>query len=83
MLPTVLPGWVENKIFNLSNATLNPLLEVFIPKKVEVTGRLIEKLLPKHFQAVTARRFDIKVAQFALVCSISFISKVQFRFNHD
>ena len=44
-------------------------------KMVETTGSLIERLLPKHIHAVTARGFEIKVALFVLACSISFLTK--------
>jgi hypothetical protein len=42
-------------------------------KMVETTGSLIERLLPKHIHAVTARGFEIKVALFVLACSINFL----------
>ena len=42
-------------------------------KMVETTGSLIERLLPKHIHAVTARGFEIKVALFVLACSINYL----------
>jgi len=42
-------------------------------KMVETTGRLIERLLPKHIHAVTPRGFEIKVALFALACSLNYL----------
>jgi hypothetical protein len=44
-------------------------------KMVETTGSLIERLLPKHIHAVTARGFEIKVALFVLACSINYLVK--------
>ena len=44
-----------------------------IRKIVETTGSLIERLLPKSIHAVTAKGFEIKVALFALACSINFL----------
>ena len=44
-------------------------------KMVETTGSLVERLLPKHIHAVTARGFEIKVTLFVLACSISFLVK--------
>jgi hypothetical protein len=44
-------------------------------KMVETTGSLVERLLPKHIHAVTARGFEIKVALFVLACSINFLVK--------
>ena len=35
-------------------------------KVIEITGILIEKLLPKHIHAVTAQGFEFKVALFVL-----------------
>lgn len=43
-------------------------------KMVETTGSLIERLLPKHIHAVTARGFELKVALFTLACSINYLS---------
>jgi hypothetical protein len=40
---------------------------------VETTGSLIERLLPKHIHAVTPRGFEIKVALFALACSLNYL----------
>lgn len=42
-------------------------------KMVETTGSMIERLLPKHIHAVTARGFEIKVALFVLACSINYL----------
>lgn len=42
-------------------------------KMVETTGSLIERLLPKHIHAVTPRGFEIKVALFALACSLNYL----------
>jgi len=42
-------------------------------KLIETTGSLIERLLPKHIHAVTARGFELKVAVFVLVCSINYL----------
>ena len=44
-------------------------------KMVETTGSLIERLLPKHIHAVTPQGFEIKVALFALACSINYLVK--------
>jgi hypothetical protein len=38
---------------------------------VETTGSLIERLLPKHIHAVTARGFELKVALFVLAASFN------------
>lgn len=40
-------------------------------KIVETTGSLIERLLPKHIHAVTARGFELKVALFVLAASFN------------
>ena len=40
-------------------------------KVVETTGSLIERLLPKHIHAVTARGFELKVALFVLAASLN------------
>jgi hypothetical protein len=42
-------------------------------KMIETTGSLIERLLPKHIHAVTARGFELKLALFVLACSINFL----------
>lgn len=42
-------------------------------KLIETTGSLIERLLPKHIHAVTARGFELKVALFVLACSFNFL----------
>jgi hypothetical protein len=42
-------------------------------KVIETTGSLIEKLLPKHIHAVTARGFELKVALFVLATSFNFL----------
>ena len=39
-------------------------------KRVEVTIRLIEQLLPKSIHAVSARGFDLKVLLFVIATSI-------------
>jgi len=38
-------------------------------KIIETTGSLIERLLPKHIHAVTARGFELKVALFVIAAS--------------
>lgn len=40
-------------------------------KIVETTGSLIERLLPKHIHAVTARGFELKIALFVLAASFN------------
>jgi Transposase DDE domain len=40
-------------------------------KVIETTGSLIERLLPKHIHAVTARGFELKVALFVLAASFN------------
>lgn len=40
-------------------------------KVVEITGSMIERLLPKHIHAVTARGFELKVALFVLAASFN------------
>ncbi len=40
-------------------------------KIVETTGSLIERLLPKHIHATTARGFELKVALFVLAASFN------------
>ena len=40
-------------------------------KLIETTGSMIERILPKHIHAVTARGFELKVALFVLACSIN------------
>jgi hypothetical protein len=42
-------------------------------KVIETTGSLIERLLPKHIHAVTARGFELKVALFVLAASFNFL----------
>lgn len=42
-------------------------------KVVETTGSLIERLLPKHIHAVTARGFELKVALFVLAASFNLL----------
>jgi len=42
-------------------------------KLIETTGSLIERLLPKHIHAVTARGFELKVALFVLACSFNYL----------
>ncbi len=34
---------------------------------------MIERFLPKHIHAVTARGFEIKVALFVLACSLNYL----------
>ena len=41
-------------------------------KVIETTGSLLEQLLPKHIQAVTARGFELKLAIFVLATSFNF-----------
>jgi len=41
-------------------------------KVIETTGSLIERLLPKHIHAVTARGFELKVALFVLAASFNY-----------
>lgn len=48
-------------------------LQASVRKMVETTGSLLEHLLPKFLHAVTARGFELKVAQFVLVASINFL----------
>lgn len=43
-------------------------------KAVETTGSLIERLLPKHIHAVTARGFELKLGCFVLACSLGFVA---------
>ena len=43
-------------------------------KVIETTGSLIEKLLPKHIHAVTARGFELKVALFVLATSFNYLN---------
>ena len=38
-------------------------------KVIETTGSLIERLLPRHIHAVTARGFELKVALFVIAAS--------------
>lgn len=44
-------------------------LLAYCRKVVETTGSLIERLLPKHIHAVTARGFELKLALFVLAAS--------------
>lgn len=48
-------------------------LQASIRKVVEMTGSLLERLLPKSIHAVTAKGFELKVALFVLACSINFL----------
>jgi hypothetical protein len=48
-------------------------LQSFHRKTVEITGSMIERLLPKSIHAVTARGFELKVAIFVLACSICYL----------
>ena len=41
-------------------------------KVIETTGSMIERLLPKHIHAVTARGFELKVAIFVLATSFNY-----------
>jgi hypothetical protein len=42
-------------------------------KLIETTGSQIERLLPKHIHAVTAKGFELKLALFVLACSINYL----------
>jgi hypothetical protein len=42
-------------------------------KMIETTGSMIERLLPKHIHAVSAKGFELKVALFVLACSINYL----------
>jgi hypothetical protein len=44
-------------------------------KLIETTGRMIERILPKHIHAVTASGFELKVAMFVLACSINYLAQ--------
>jgi hypothetical protein len=44
-------------------------------KLIETTGSLLEQLLPKYIHAVTAQGFELKVALFALACSLNYMLK--------
>jgi len=46
-------------------------LLAYCRKIVETTGSLIERLLPKHIHAVTARGFELKIALFVLAASFN------------
>jgi len=48
-------------------------LQASIRKVVEMTGSLLERLLPKSIHAVTAKGFELKLALFVLACSINFL----------
>jgi hypothetical protein len=48
-------------------------LQASIRKVVEMTGSLLERLLPKSIHAVTAKGFELKLALFVLACSITFL----------
>ena len=60
-----------------ANVNLLPLpshltyLLFYCRKVVEPTGSLIERLLPKHTHAVTARGFELKGALFVLAASFN------------
>lgn len=45
----------------------------FSRKVIETTGSLIERLLPKHIHAVTARGFELKVALFVIAASFNLL----------
>jgi len=51
-------------------AVLASLLS-YCRKVIETTGSLIERLLPKHIHAVTARGFELKIALFVLAVSFN------------
>jgi hypothetical protein len=57
-----------------SKRTIPPYM-VFIQhyhrKRIETTGSLIERILPKTIHAVTARGFELKVFLFVLAYSIN------------
>ncbi len=42
-------------------------------KRIETTGSLIERLLPKSIHAVTAKGFELKVALFVIACAVQFL----------
>jgi hypothetical protein len=42
-------------------------------KRIETTGSLLERLLPKSIHAVTAIGFELKVVLFLLAVSINFV----------
>ena len=41
-------------------------------KVVETSGSLLERLLPKHIHAVSARGFELKIALFVLAASFNY-----------
>ena len=45
-------------------------------KLIETMGSLVEQLLPKHFYTFTAARFELKVADLVLACSINYLINV-------
>jgi len=48
-------------------------LQASIRKVVETTGSFIERLIPKSIHAITAKRFEIKIALFVLAYCINFL----------
>jgi len=48
-------------------------LQHYYRKRIETTGSLLERLLPKAIHAVTAIGFELKVVLFVLAASISFL----------
>jgi hypothetical protein len=54
------PGWLQ-------------FLQSHFRKQIEVTGGLLEQLLPKSIHAVTARGFELKVMLFVVALSLQFL----------
>lgn len=60
------------------NNSLRPLhqcieyIQRLYRKMVEVTGSIIERILPKSIHAVTAEGFELKVILFVLACSMNY-----------
>lgn len=48
-------------------------LQHYFRKRIETTGSLVERLLPKSIHAVSAVGFELKVALFVLAASINFL----------
>lgn len=48
-------------------------LQAHYRKMIEITGSLIERLLPKSVHAVTALGFELKVVLFVVACSFSLL----------
>ena len=42
-------------------------------KRVETTGSLIERLLPRHIHAVTAKGIEMKLMLFVLAYSVDYL----------